>query len=84
MVNNGAQVTSPGSRSFESLAFNSRQTRLYAVPEAAPTVAALRPLASDERYPNFFEDATAMAYTGHDLVYNKDGPRPAIRSSSAT
>ncbi|WP_348753594.1 esterase-like activity of phytase family protein [uncultured Aquincola sp.] len=76
VMNNGAQVTSQGSRGFESLAFNGDQSRLWAVPEAAPTVAALRPVANDERYLNFFEfDPAAMAYTGHNLVYKKDGPQ---------
>lgn len=71
VMNNGAQVTSQG-----SVAFNSTRTRLSAVPGAAPTVAALCPVASDERYLNFFEfdPAAVMACTGHNLVYKKDGP----------
>lgn len=75
VMNNGASVTSASSRGFESLAFNASQTRLYAVPEAAPTDISLRPVANDERYLNFFEfDPAAMAYTGNNLVYKKDGP----------
>lgn len=75
VMNNGATVTSRGSRGFESLAFNADQSRLYAVPESAPTLDALRPVAGDERYLNFFEfDPAAMAYTGNNLVYRKDGP----------
>lgn len=76
VMNNGASVTSQGSRGFESLAFNASQTLLYAVPEAAPTVEALRPVAGDERYLNFFQfDPATMQYTGNNLVYKKDGPQ---------
>ncbi|WP_431510409.1 esterase-like activity of phytase family protein [Variovorax sp. DAIF25] len=67
--------TSLSSRGFESLAFNADRSRLYAVPEAAPSLASLRPVADDERYLNFFEfDPAAMLYTGKTLVYRKDGP----------
>lgn len=76
VMNGGAPVTSQGSRGFEALAFNGNQTRLWAVPEAAPTVPALRPVANDERSLNFFEfDPALMAYTGNNLVYKKDGPQ---------
>jgi hypothetical protein len=74
VLNNGATVTSRGSRGFESLAFNSDKTKLYAVPEAAPTVAAFQPVSGDERFLNFFEfDPAKMTYTGNNLVYKKDG-----------
>lgn len=75
VMNNGASVTSLASRGFESLAFNGDRSRLYAVPEAAPSLASLRPVADDERYLNIFEfDPAAMLYTGKNLVYKKDGP----------
>jgi hypothetical protein len=75
VMNNGASVTSLSSRGFESLAFNGDRSRLYAVPEAAPSLASLRPVADDERYLNIFEfDPAAMLYTGKNLVYKKDGP----------
>jgi hypothetical protein len=74
VLNNGATVTSRSSRGFESLAFNSDKTKLYAVPEAAPTVATFQPVPGDERFLNFFEfDPAKMAYTGNNLVYKKDG-----------
>ena len=69
-----ATATSLASRGFESLAFNADRSRLWAVPEAAPSVATLRPVADDERYLNFFEfDPAASRYTGTTLVYKKDG-----------
>lgn len=75
VMNNGASVTSLASRGFESLAFNGDRSRLYAVPEAAPSLASLRPVADDERYLNIFEfDPAAMLYTGKNLIYKKDGP----------
>jgi hypothetical protein len=71
----GATVTSASSRGFESLAFNGDRSRLYAVPEAAPTVDALRAVPGDERVINFFEfDPATRAYTGKNPVYRKDGP----------
>ena len=71
----GASVTSQGSRGFESLAFNGDHSRLYAVPEAAPTVDELRPVPGDERVLNFFEfDPATKTYTGRNPVYRKDGP----------
>jgi hypothetical protein len=74
VLNNGATVTSRGSRGFESLAFNSDKTKLYAVPEAAPAVATFQPVPGDERFLNFFEfDPATMKYTGNNLVYKKDG-----------
>jgi hypothetical protein len=74
VLNNGATVTSRGSRGFESLAFNSDKTKLYAVPEAAPSVATFQPVPGDERFLNFFEfDPAKMTYTGNNLVYKKDG-----------
>jgi len=75
VMNEGATATSLSSRGFESLAFNADKTRLYAVPEAAPSLASLRPVADDERYLNFFEfDPASMLYTGKNPVYRKDGP----------
>ncbi|MET3381891.1 esterase-like activity of phytase family protein [Variovorax paradoxus] len=75
VMNDGATATSLSSRGFESLAFNGDSSRLYAVPEAAPALASLRPVADDERYLNFFEfDPASMLYTGKNPVYKKDGP----------
>lgn len=75
VMNDGATATSLSSRGFESLAFNGDSSRLYAVPEAAPSLASLRPVADDERYLNFFEfDPASMLYTGKNPVYKKDGP----------
>jgi hypothetical protein len=75
VMNDGATATSLSSRGFESLAFNGDGSRLYAVPEAAPSLASLRPVADDERYLNFFEfDPASMLYTGKNPVYKKDGP----------
>lgn len=76
VIAGSAVATSRGSRGFEALAFNADQSLLYAVPEAAPIQDVYRPVAGDERYLNFFEfDPVAMAYTGNNLVYKKDGPQ---------
>lgn len=75
VMNNGASATSLASRGFESLAYNGDNSRLFAVPEAAPSLASLRPVADDERYLNFFEfDPASMLYTGKNPIYRKDGP----------
>lgn len=80
--NNPAVLAQPGtqtlasSRGFESLAFNATGDRLYAVPEGAPTVDALRPVPGDERVVELFEiDPAAKAYTGVTYKYRKDGPQ---------
>jgi len=75
VMSGSATATSLSSRGFESLAFNGDGSRIFAVPEAAPSLASLRPVADDERYLNFFEfDPAAMLYTGKNPVYKKDGP----------
>lgn len=75
VMSGATAVTSQGSRGFESLAFNGDHSKLYAVPEAAPTVDSLRPVPGDERVLNFFEfDPAAKAYTGKTFNYRKDGP----------
>jgi hypothetical protein len=69
-----AAANSLGSRGFESLAFDADRARLWAVPEAAPSLASLQPVAGDERYLNFFEfDPAASRYTGATRLYRKDG-----------
>jgi hypothetical protein len=73
-----ATVTSASSRGFESLAFDHKKRFLYAVPEAAPTVDALRPVPGDERVLEIFEfDTKQKAYTGKKWKYRKDGPQTA-------
>jgi hypothetical protein len=73
-----AASTLGSSRGFESLAFDHRNKLLYAVPEAAPTVDALRPVPGDERVLEIFEfDPKARAYTGRSFKYQKDGPETA-------
>ncbi|MET0287832.1 MAG: esterase-like activity of phytase family protein [Polyangiales bacterium] len=67
-------ATLASSRGFESLAFDARKKLLYAVPEGAPTVDALRPVAGDERVVEIFEfDPAQGAYTGRAFKYRKDG-----------
>jgi hypothetical protein len=79
---NPAVIAQPGthtlasSRGFESLAFNEAGDRLYAVPEGAPVVDALRAVPGDERVVELFEiDPAAKAYTGVTYKYRKDGPQ---------
>lgn len=70
-----ATSTLASSRGFESLAFDHRQRLLYAVPEGAPTVDALRPVAGDESVLEIFEfDPDRSRYTGRSFKYRKDGP----------
>lgn len=73
-------LTQPGtetlgsSRGFESLAFNATRDKLYAVPESAPVVDALRAVPGDERVVEIFEfDPATRAYTGTSYQYQKDG-----------
>lgn len=67
-------ATLGGSRGFESLAANGNGSLLYAVPEAAPSVDALRPVPGDERVLDIFEfDPEAGAYTDNVFKYMKDG-----------
>jgi hypothetical protein len=75
-----AVIAQPGtqtlaaSRGFESLALNAAGDRLYAVPEGAPTVDALRAVSGDERVVEIFEiDPAAKAYTGVTYKYRKEG-----------
>lgn len=77
---NPAVLAQPGtqtlgsSRGFESLALNETGDRLYAVPEGAPTVDALRAVPGDERVVEIFElDPAAKAYTGVKYKYRKEG-----------
>jgi hypothetical protein len=77
---NPAVIAQPGtqtlasSRGFESLALNATGDRLYAVPEGAPTVDALRAVSGDERVVEIFEiDPAAKAYTGVTYKYRKEG-----------
>ena len=73
-----ATATLGASRGFESLAFDDRRRLLYAVPEAAPTVDALRPVPGDERVLEIFEfDPARRAYTGRSFKYRKDGTTTA-------
>jgi hypothetical protein len=66
------------SRGFESLAFDGERRFLYAVPEGAPTVDALRPVPGDESVLEIFEfDTKKRAYTGRAFKYRKDGPTTA-------
>jgi hypothetical protein len=68
-------ATLGASRGFESLAYDSKDRLLYAVPEAAPSVDSLRPVPGDERVLEIFEfDPRARAYTGRAFKYRKDGP----------
>ncbi|WP_198649942.1 esterase-like activity of phytase family protein [Zobellella maritima] len=70
-----ATATQGASRGFESLAFDEHKEFLYAVPEAAPVVDALRPVPGDERVLEIFQfDPKASAYTGVNFKYRKDGP----------
>jgi hypothetical protein len=69
-----ASSTLGASRGFESLAFDQQRRLLYAVPEGAPTVDALRPLPGDERVLEIFEfDPRQQEYTGRSFKYRKDG-----------
>jgi len=69
-----ATSTLGASRGFESLAFDHKQRLLYAVPEGAPTVDALRPVPGDERVLEIFEfNPRQRAYTGRAFKYRKDG-----------
>jgi hypothetical protein len=71
-------ATQGSSRGYESLAFDHRSRFLYAVPEAAPTVDALRPVPGDESVLEIFEfDPRVRAYTGRNFKYRKDGPATA-------
>jgi len=66
--------TQGASRGFESIALNATRDKLYAVPEAAPVVDALRAVPGDERVVEIFEfDPAARAYTGVSYKYQKDG-----------
>jgi len=66
--------THGGSRGFESLAFDKKRELLYAVPEAAPAVDALRPVPGDERVLEIVEfNPEIAAYTGKTFKYRKDG-----------
>jgi hypothetical protein len=66
--------TQGSSRGFESIALNAEKDRLYAVPEAAPLVDALRAVPGDERVVEIFEvDPALRAYTGVTFKYQKDG-----------
>lgn len=73
-------ITQPGtetqgsSRGFESIALNATRDKLYAIPEAAPVVDALRAVPGDERVVEMFEfDPASRAYTGVSYKYQKDG-----------
>jgi hypothetical protein len=73
-------ITQPGtetqgsSRGFESIALNATQDKLYAIPESAPVVDALRAVPGDERVVEMFEfDPASRAYTGVSYKYQKDG-----------
>jgi len=69
-----AEATLGASRGFESLAFDQHRRLLYAVPEAAPSVDALRPVPGDERVVAIDEfDPVAKVYTGRSFKYRKDG-----------
>lgn len=69
-----ATATLGGSRGFESLAYDHEQRFLYAVPEAAPSVDALRPVPGDERVVEIDEFFPAgHRYTGRTFKYRKDG-----------
>jgi hypothetical protein len=72
----GTATASLGSsRGFESLAFDHRRRLLYAVPEAAPTIDALRPVPGDESVLEIFEfEPDRRRYTGRSFKYRKDGP----------
>lgn len=62
------------SRGYESLTFDHEHRYLYAVPESAPAVDALRPVPGDERVLEIYEfDPDARAYTGVSYRYRKDG-----------
>jgi hypothetical protein len=66
--------TQGSSRGFESIALNAEQDRLYAVPESAPLIDALRAVPGDERVVELFElDPALRAYTGVTFKYQKDG-----------
>ncbi len=70
-----ATATHGSSRGFESLAFDENNEFLYAVPEAAPVVNALRPVPGDERVLEIFQfDPKTSFYTGVNFKYRKDGP----------
>jgi hypothetical protein len=67
-------ATQGSSRGFESIALNATKDKLYAVPEAAPLVDALRAVPGDERVVEVFEFDTALrSYTGVTYAYQKDG-----------
>ena len=71
-------ATLAASRGFESLAFGFGKRFLYAVPEGAPTVDALRAVPGDERVVEIFEfDPIARTYTGRAFKYRKDGEASA-------
>ena len=62
------------SRGFESLAFDHERRYLYAVPEGAPTVDALRPVPGDDAVVGVYEiDPKKKRYTGRSFKYRKDG-----------
>ncbi|MEY4547608.1 MAG: hypothetical protein RL685_3803 [Pseudomonadota bacterium] len=66
--------TQGSSRGFESIALNASKDKLYALPEAAPLVDALRAVPGDERVVELFEfDPVTRAYTGVSFKYQKDG-----------
>lgn len=66
------------SRGFESLSFDHEGQFLYAVPEAAPVVDALRPVPGDERVLELHQfDPRTSQYTGVTYKYRKDGAATA-------
>jgi hypothetical protein len=67
-------ATQGSSRGYESLSFNAARDKLYALPEAAPLVDALRAVPGDERVVEMFEfDPALRSYTGVTHAYQKDG-----------
>jgi hypothetical protein len=76
-------ATLGASRGFESLAFDGQKRFLYAVPEASPSVDALRPVPGDESVLEIFEfDSKKRAYTGRTFRYRKDGPTRSSATST--
>lgn len=78
--NHPSAIAQPGtnthgaSRGFESLAFDKNKKFLYAVPESAPIIDALRPVPGDETVLEFYQfDPSTSSYTGVSHKYRKDG-----------
>jgi hypothetical protein len=66
--------TQASSRGFESIAMNATQDKLYALPEAAPLIDALRAVPGDERVVEMFEfDPALRVYSAVTHAYQKDG-----------